>query len=75
VREVIREVERVAGRRIPTRDSPRRPGDPHVLVAASEHAAQLLGWRPRYCDLRTIVKTAWRWHRSLAAAPRVKSAA
>jgi UDP-arabinose 4-epimerase len=74
VREVIREVERVAGRRIPTREAPRRPGDPCILVAASERAARLLGWRPRHSRLEDIVATAWRWHRDQSA-PQSRSAA
>jgi UDP-arabinose 4-epimerase len=73
VREVIREVERVAGRRIPTRETPRRPGDPCMLVAASERAARLLGWRPRHSGLEAIVETAWRWH-SDQSAPQSRSA-
>jgi UDP-arabinose 4-epimerase len=74
VREVIREVERVAGRRIPTRETPRRPGDPCILVAASERAARLLGWCPQHSGLEAIVETAWRWHRDRCA-PQSRSAA
>jgi UDP-glucose-4-epimerase GalE len=70
--EVIRQVERVAGRRVPTRNAPPRPGDPPVLVATSERAAQLLAWRAQHSDLATIVQSAWRWHRSQSAAPAPK---
>ena len=35
----IAAAERVVGRSIPTRDEPRRPGDPPQLVAAIEAAA------------------------------------
>jgi UDP-glucose 4-epimerase len=75
VREVIREVERVAGRRVPSRDAPPRPGDPPVLVAASERAARLLGWQPRQSDLATLVETAWRWHLGRRGARALRSAA
>ena len=73
VREVIRQVERVSGRRVPARNAPQRPGDPPVLVATSERAAQLLAWRAQHSDLATIVQSAWRWHRgrSAAAVPRI----
>jgi UDP-glucose-4-epimerase GalE len=74
VREVIRQVERVAGRRVPTRNAPPRPGDPPVLVATSERAAQLLAWRAQHSDLATIVESAWRWHRGQSAAPAPKIA-
>lgn len=64
VKEVIREVERVGGRAVPTREAPRRPGDPAVLVADPSRASQVLGWRPRYADMETIVVDALRWHES-----------
>ncbi len=62
VREVIREVERVSGRPVPTKEAPRRPGDPAVLVADPSRASRVLGWRPRYADMATIVADALRWH-------------
>jgi UDP-glucose 4-epimerase len=62
VREVIRTVEEVSGKKVPVREGPRRPGDPPVLVAAADRARGLLGWQPRASDLRTIVETAWGWH-------------
>jgi UDP-glucose 4-epimerase len=64
VREVIRAVEEVTGKRVPVKEGPRRPGDPDVLVASSEKIQRELGWRPRYTDLRTIIETAWNWHSS-----------
>ena len=47
VREVIAAVERVAGRPVPRREAPRRPGDPPELVADPALARERLGWRPR----------------------------
>jgi UDP-glucose-4-epimerase GalE len=64
VREVIRAAEEVTGKRVPVKEGPRRPGDPPALVAAADKARRELGWTPRYTDLRTIVETAWAWHRS-----------
>jgi UDP-glucose-4-epimerase GalE len=66
VREVVRVAEAASGRRIPCRDSARRPGDPPALVADASLAAELLGWRARVSDLETIVRSALAWHRSLA---------
>jgi UDP-glucose-4-epimerase GalE len=63
VREVVRAVEDVSGLRVPVREAPRRPGDPPELVASAVRARKVLGWRPRYDDLRAIVESAWRWHR------------
>jgi UDP-glucose-4-epimerase GalE len=60
VLDVITEIERIASRALPRENGPRRPGDPPVLVANSDKARTLLGWRPRY-GLREIVETAYRW--------------
>jgi UDP-glucose-4-epimerase GalE len=62
VREVVRAVEAVSGKRVPVREVPRRPGDPPVLVATADRARELLGWKPRYTALQGIVETAWNWH-------------
>jgi UDP-arabinose 4-epimerase len=67
VREVIRAAEAVTGKPIPCRETARRPGDPPVLVADADRAAELLGWRPRISDLDTIVRTALAWHVSRSA--------
>jgi UDP-glucose-4-epimerase GalE len=64
VREVIRAVEEVTGRKVAVRETARRPGDPPELVANAERAGRELGWRPRFTDLRQIVETAWGWHRA-----------
>src|SRR4051794_7062470 len=44
VREVIRTVEAVSGRKVPTKEVGRRAGDPPELVAASALARHVLGW-------------------------------
>ena len=63
VREVIAAAEAVSGRTIPFSVEPRRPGDPAVLVAASDKARAALGWAPQYDRLEPILETALRWHR------------
>jgi UDP-glucose 4-epimerase len=60
VLEVIRAVERVAGRPVPYRLGQRRPGDPAVLVAGSYRAMQA-GWRPKFAALDEMVRTALAW--------------
>lgn len=60
VLEVIRAVERVAGRPVPHRIVDRRPGDPPVLVASSARA-RAAGWQPRFAALDAIVSTAFAW--------------
>jgi UDP-glucose-4-epimerase GalE len=41
---------------------PNRSGDPLVLYAWSDLARDVLGWKPIYSDLDTILITAWKWH-------------
>lgn len=64
VREVIRTVEEVTGKKVTVKEGPRRAGDPPELVASSERIQRELGWKPKYTDLRAIVETAWKWHQS-----------
>ncbi len=64
VREVIRTVEKVTGRTVPVVESPRRPGDPAVLVASSERIKRDLQWNPQYENLETLIASAWQWHQA-----------
>jgi UDP-glucose 4-epimerase len=67
VREVIRSVERVIGRKLPVREAPRRAGDPPWLVADSRLIKKTLGWTPEHDDLDEIVRTAYQWESRLNA--------
>jgi UDP-glucose 4-epimerase len=64
VKEVIEAARLVTGHPIPASLQPRRPGDPPKLVASAERARRLLGWKPRYADLRVILEHAWAWHQA-----------
>jgi UDP-glucose-4-epimerase GalE len=64
VREVIRAAEAVLGKKAPVRETPRRPGDPPVLVASSDKIKRELGWKPRFGDLKSVLETAWQWHKT-----------
>ncbi len=61
VRQVVTAARRVTGAEIPVRISPRRPGDPPVLIASSERIRRALDWQPRFPDLDTIIASAWTW--------------
>ena len=61
VREVIDTARLVTGRDIPARVTPRRTGDPAVLIASSEKIRSELGWQPEFQDLRVIIQSAWDW--------------
>ena len=59
--EVIEAAERVTSRKIPRQLSPRRPGDPAVLVASKEKLKTLLGWEAAHSSLEEIISSAWSW--------------
>ena len=62
VREVIEKAKEVTQKDIKVVEESRRSGDPAVLIASSDKAKTVLGWKPEYDDLGTIIKTAWKWH-------------
>ena len=62
VLEVIQAAEKVTGRKIRTRMDARRPGDPARLVADSQKARAVLGWKPA-SDLHAILASQWEWQR------------
>jgi len=64
VLEVLRAVEQVTGEKVPYRMGSRRAGDAAVLVADSNKLRSTLGWKPRYTDLRDIVRTAFEFERT-----------
>jgi UDP-glucose 4-epimerase len=64
VREVITAAGEVTGTEIPTREAPRRPGDPPMLVAASERIRAVLGWEPKKPGLEQMVADAWAFAQS-----------
>lgn len=63
VQEVIDTARKVTGRSIGTSDGARRNGDPARLVADSLRARELLGWRPEFPNLETIIAHAWEWEK------------
>ncbi len=62
VNEVIETARKVTGHPIPAVTTPRRAGDPAQLIASSEKAQTVLGWKPEHADLEEIISTAWKWH-------------
>lgn len=62
VRQVIDEARKVTGADIKVVEEGRRAGDPATLIASSDKAKSVLGWKPEYADLSKIIETAWKWH-------------
>jgi UDP-glucose 4-epimerase len=67
VRQVIQEIEKVTGKKIRTLVTSRRPGDPPRLVGSFNNAATVLGWRPEFPSLDSMVRSAWNWHQKLSS--------
>ena len=63
-RQVLAAAAAAVGHDIPFDIGPRRPGDPPVLVAAADRAAEVLGWRPERPSLDAMVGSAWAWRRA-----------
>jgi len=64
VKEVVDMARKVTVHPIPAVFDPRRAGDPAQLVASSEKAKSVLGWKPEHEDLEEIISSAWNWHKN-----------
>ncbi|MCF1783495.1 UDP-glucose 4-epimerase GalE [Lactobacillus mulieris] len=62
--EILQAARKVTGEPIPASIGPRRPGDPSTLIASSDKAKELLGWKPQFDNIEKIIETAWKWHES-----------
>lgn len=63
VLEMIRAVQEATGRQVPYVIGARREGDPPALVANADKLRRVLGWEPRYKEMRDIISTAWEFER------------
>jgi len=63
-KQVIEMVKKVSGIDFPVISKDRRPGDAGTLVADPTKIKTELGFEPKYSDLKTIVETAWKWHKN-----------
>jgi UDP-glucose 4-epimerase len=62
--EIIEEAQKATGKKIKIKKCPRREGDPPVLIASSKKIKRELGWKPGYSDIKTIMESAWKWHKT-----------
>ncbi|MEG0516391.1 MAG: UDP-glucose 4-epimerase GalE [Cetobacterium sp.] len=65
VLEMLNAAKKVTNVDIKSEVIEKREGDPASVVAASEKARDILGWKPEYTDVEKIIETAWNWYRSL----------
>lgn len=61
VLEIIDAARKVTGKKIPIVYDTRRAGDPPILVGSAQKAERLLGWKPHYGAIETILAHAWQW--------------
>lgn len=64
VLDVINCVRHVTGRDFKIICAKRRAGDPANLIGSSEKAKRVLRWNPKFSDIETIIRHAWKWHES-----------
>ncbi len=57
--DVIKMTKRVSGKEINYKIAERRAGDPAELYANSDLAYDLLNWKPKYSDLKTLIESTW----------------
>jgi UDP-glucose 4-epimerase len=67
VRQVVDAVNRVIGRALPVKESPRRAGDPPTLISDPSRIKMELGWKPAHDDLDGIIRSAIAWERRFNA--------
>lgn len=63
-RELIAQVKKTTGKDFPVIAAGRRAGDPGILVADPAKLKKEFGWKPKYSDLKTIIESAWKWHKT-----------
>lgn len=66
-KQVIDMIRQVSGSEINIENVRRRSGDADVLIADPALIKKDLGFSPKYSDLKTIIKSAWEWHRKLTS--------
>lgn len=64
VKEIIVAAEEVAEKKCPVEFAPRRSGDPARLFADNSKAKEVLGWQPKYTNIKDIIQTAWNWEKN-----------
>jgi UDP-glucose 4-epimerase len=61
VKEVIRAMEKVSGKKLPAVPGPRRAGDIESIYAVSDKLRTETHWSPRHDELEEICRSAYEW--------------
>jgi UDP-glucose 4-epimerase len=67
VRQVIAKVKEISGVDFAVEEVERRMGDPACVIASSAKIRQILGWKPKFNNLETIVRTNYEWEQKKRA--------
>lgn len=62
--EMIDAARKVTNHPIPSLNKDRRSGDPKILIASSDKAQRVLGWKRKYISVEDIIKSAWNFHKT-----------
>ena len=64
VYEMVEAARKVTGHPIPLEVTPRRAGDPAVLIASSAKARKVLNWNPTRENIEIMIQDAWTWEKN-----------
>jgi UDP-glucose 4-epimerase len=65
VKEMVEKARKITGKPIDVEIAPRRLGDAVRMVATSQEAYRLLGWKARHSDADTLISTTWKVYKDL----------
>lgn len=65
VKEVIQSVKEITCKDFAVDKTPRRAGDPALLIADNAKIINKMQWIPRYNDINIICKSAYQWEKQL----------
>ena len=65
VKEVISTYNEILGKKIKFRIGQRRPGDSKLIIANPNKFFKALSWKPKYNNLKYILKTAYEWEKKI----------
>ena len=65
VKEVLENFNQVLDKKIKFEIGPRRDGDSKMIIANSDKFNKLFSWKPRFNDIKYIIKTAIEWERKI----------
>tara|TARA_B100000787_G_C16187177_1_gene295354 strand:- start:1311 stop:2297 length:987 start_codon:yes stop_codon:yes gene_type:complete len=65
VKEVIETFNKILDKKIKYKIGPRRPGDSKMVISNPDKFNKFFSWKPKFKDLRYILKTAFRWEKKI----------